>query len=301
MEKNNMKNVKYTDSINFRCLEHLRETSLDLSLVHTGREHCKPYHVFSGVREEYIIHFVLDGAGFFSVNGNTWTLTPGQMFLIYPGDAVTYGADETTPWTYAWIGFKGMRADTILRQCGFSQNQRVLPFPNEDLIRNCIGDMLDHKALSFSDNLYRESCLMRILSVLAAFQEERATLETKKKYGYSTSTYTELAIGYIRGMYMHGITVGDIAENVGISRAHLNQSFQKELGLSAQKFLIDFRMHRAANYLASTALSVKEISNMVGYEDQLTFSKAFKKKFGMSPLNYRTHTDKMDKFDEKQI
>lgn len=100
---------------------------------------------------------------------------------------------------------------------------------------------------------------------------------------------------------MHGITVSDIAENVGISRAHLNQSFQKELGLSAQKFLIDFRMHRAANYLASTALSVKEISNMVGYEDQLTFSKAFKKKFGMSPLNYRTHTDKMDKFDEKQI
>lgn len=101
-----MNNVKYTDSINFRCLEHLRETSLDISLIHTGREHCKPYHVFSGVREEYIIHFVLDGSGFFSVNGNTWALTPGQMFLIYPGEAVTYGADEITPWTYAWIGFK---------------------------------------------------------------------------------------------------------------------------------------------------------------------------------------------------
>lgn len=296
-----MKNVKYTDSINFRCLEHLRETSLDLSLVHTGREHCKPYHVFSGIREEYIIHFVLDGSGFFSVNGNTWTLTPGQMFLIYPDEAVTYGADETTPWSYAWVGFKGFRADKLLHQCGFSHNKRILPSPETEVVNSLIDDMLDHRAMTPAGDLYRESCLLRTLSVLTSKHQEETALETKKKYTYSTGIYTELAVNYIKNMYMHGITVGDIAENVGISRAHLNQSFQKELGLSAQKFLIDFRMHRAANYLASTPLSVKEISNLVGYEDQLTFSKAFKKKFGMSPLNYRTHTDKMDKFDEKQI
>lgn len=298
-----MNNVKYTDSINFRCLEHLRETSLDLSLVHTGREHCKPYHVFSGVREEYIVHFVLDGSGFFSVNGHTWTLMPGQMFLIYPGEAVTYGADETNPWSYAWIGFNGIRADTILRQCGFSLTKRILPSPDSESVKICVEQMMDHKALTFADDLYRESCLLRILSVMAKQHMEQESLveNKKKKYAYSTSIYTELAIGYIKHMYMHGITVSDVAENVGVSRAHLNQSFQKELGLTAQKFLIDYRMHKAANYLVSTALSVKEISSMVGYEDQLTFSKAFKKKFGMSPQNYRTHTDKMDKFDEKQI
>ena len=31
-----MRNVKYTDSVTFRCLEHLRETSLDISLIHAG-------------------------------------------------------------------------------------------------------------------------------------------------------------------------------------------------------------------------------------------------------------------------
>ena len=40
-----MRNVKYTDSVTFRCLEHLRETSLDISLIHAGREHCKPSHI----------------------------------------------------------------------------------------------------------------------------------------------------------------------------------------------------------------------------------------------------------------
>ena len=51
----------------------------------------------------------------------------------------------------------------------------------------------------------------------------------------------------------------------------------------------------------STSKSIKEVSNSVGYEDQLVFSKAFKKKFGMSPKNYKTHKEMMDKFNEKQI
>ena len=60
-------------------------------------------------------------------------------------------------------------------------------------------------------------------------------------------------------------------------------------------------MHKAASLLVSTSLSVKEIANNVGYEDQLVFSKAFKKKFGMSPKNYKTHKEMMDKFNEKQV
>ena len=124
-----MPNVKYTDSATFRCLENLKEGSLDISLIHTGKEHCTPGHICSFPRTEFIIHFVLDGTGFYSAGGQTWSLTPGQMFLIYPDEPVTYGADETYPWTYAWIGFKGIRANSLVKQCGFSRNQPVLPSP----------------------------------------------------------------------------------------------------------------------------------------------------------------------------
>lgn len=57
--------------------------------------------------------------------------------------------------------------------------------------------------------------------------------------------------------------------------------------MSIQQCLISFRMHKAANLLVSTTLTIKEISNETGYTDQLTFSKAFKKKFGVSPTQYR--------------
>ena len=71
--------------------------------------------------------------------------------------------------------------------------------------------------------------------------------------------------------------------------------------MSIQKFLIDFRMHKAASLLVGTADTVKEISMAVGYEDQLTFSKAFKKKFGVSPKYYREHKSTAIHYSEKQL
>ena len=50
-----MPNVKYTDSATFRCLENLKEGSLDISLIHTGKEHCTPGHICSIPRDEFFI------------------------------------------------------------------------------------------------------------------------------------------------------------------------------------------------------------------------------------------------------
>ena len=52
-----MKTVKYTKEDKFQCLEDLRESSSELTLIHMGRETCLPYHAFSGIRDEYILHF----------------------------------------------------------------------------------------------------------------------------------------------------------------------------------------------------------------------------------------------------
>ena len=297
-----MPNVKYTDSATFRCLENLKEGSLDISLIHTGKEHCTPGHICSIPRDEFIIHFVLDGAGFYSAGGQTWSLTPGQMFIIYPNEPITYGADETHPWTYAWIGFRGIRAHALARECGFSKNQLVLPSPDQKLILKYIDKMLSHKQLSKANDLRRQAYLILLLAELAEHHEKLAVQNRKPlKYAYSTSVYVELAMEYIQETYHQGIGISDIADNIGISRAYLNSAFQKELGMSAQNFLINYKMHKAANLLVSTSKSVKEVSNSVGYEDQLVFSKAFKKKFGMSPKNYKTHKEMMDKYNEKQL
>lgn len=289
-----MDTVKYTNSVDFKCLEDLRETSMELSMVHMGKEECKPYHAFSGTRSEYIIHFILSGRGFYSADGSTWPLGPGQMFLIFPDEPVVYCADTNDPWTYAWVGFRGLRADTILKHCGFSKKRLILPAPSLDDYMNCFDDLFEHVSLSFSNELYRESILLKLLALLSDHHTRLLLDGRQEQNNYGDNAYVNLAIDYINEMYMQGIGVSDIADHIRITRSHLNHAFQKELNISVQKFLIDFRMHKAANLLVSTTMSVKEISNAVGYRDQLVFSKAFKNKFGMSPKIYRDHTDELE-------
>lgn len=184
-------------------------------------------------------------------------------------------ADSNNPWSYVWIGFKGIRVDTILKNCGFSKNCLTLPAPAPTEYMTCFDDLFEHRNAGFSDNLYRESILLKLFAILANHHAAHTHKDNHEQTGYSDNTYVNLAIDYINKTYMQGIGVSDIAGSIGISGAHLNHIFQQELNISIQNFLIDFRMHKAANLLVSTVIPIKEVSNRVGYNDQLVFSKAF--------------------------
>jgi len=162
-----MQNVKYISGDNFQYLENERDSSMELVLVNMGKEVCKPYHAVSAYREEYIIHFIISGTGFFSAGGRTWTLTPGQMFLIYPNEPIVYCPDKNDPWIYAWIGFRGLRADSILKKCGFSHERLVLPAPPPEEYMGCFDEFFNHITPDYANSLYRESLLLKLLSILA--------------------------------------------------------------------------------------------------------------------------------------
>ena len=282
-----MRKATFYSGSSHQVLEGLAEPSLELTLVHVGTEECRPFHIISEPRSEYIIHFILSGAGFYSARGNTWPLRSGQMFLVHPGEPIVYGSDRNTPWSYAWIGFKGMRAESILKQCGFSKNTLIQSLSDPLGVQGCIRDIMDHRSLSASDMLYREASMIRLFSLLAKEHESR-TGNNGLDRSSPDSIYVELACGHIQEMYMHSsFGVEDVAGHLGIPRARLNRAFQKELKLSVQQYLIDCRMHQASSLLSNTPLSVKEIAAQVGYSDQLVFSKAFKKYFGVSPKGYR--------------
>ena len=282
-----MKNATFFSSNSCQVLEGLVEPSLELTLVHVGIEECKPFHIVSDPRTEYIIHFVLSGAGFYSARGTTWSLQAGQMFLIVPGEPIVYGPDANNPWTYCWIGFKGMRAESILKKCGFTQTSPVVSLSETQGILACIQEIIGCRSLAASDMLSREASMIRLFSLLAG-NYENATGDRGLDASSPDALYARLGQEYIKEIYKHhSISVEDIASHIGITRARLNRAFQKELKTSVQQYLIECRLRHAASLLKETPLSVKEITWQSGYSDQLVFSAAFKKKYGLSPTAYR--------------
>lgn len=99
--------------------------------------------------------------------------------------------------------------------------------------------------------------------------------------------YIKEALSYIEQNFQNDISVEGIAGVCGINRSYFGKIFKQRLGKSPQEFLLNYRMIKATELLKLTTLSVGDVSKAVGYENQLHFSRAFKKIYGVSPREWR--------------
>lgn len=91
---------------------------------------------------------------------------------------------------------------------------------------------------------------------------------------------------YLEDNYMHRLTLASISANVNLSSSYLCRVFRSEVGTSITSYLNNLRIRKAATLIKESKFSLKEISVMVGIDDQLYFSRLFKKCMGISPSEY---------------
>ena len=88
--------------------------------------------------------------------------------------------------------------------------------------------------------------------------------------------YVIRAVEFIQRNYCNPVKVTDVADYVCINRSYLYTLFENSMGMSPQQFLTTYRITKAAELLAVTALPVESIALSCGYNDPLVFTKAFK-------------------------
>lgn len=75
---------------------------VSLSVYNVGYQLCDAgYQWGPGIRDHYLIHYVISGKGTYEVNNETHSLSAGDAFLVYPNTEIIYRADTKTPWEYA--------------------------------------------------------------------------------------------------------------------------------------------------------------------------------------------------------
>jgi len=83
------------------------------------------------------------------------------------------------------------------------------------------------------------------------------------------------------------LTVDDLAEAAGLSRAHFSREFRRAYGESPYTYLLTRRLERAAAMLRNTDRTVTEICFAVGLSSLGSFTTTFTRTYGMSPTAYR--------------
>lgn len=256
----------------------------DLNMYRCGIEDCSGGHSWGpAVRDHYIIHYILGGKGVFQVNGIQYALEKGDGFLICPDTVVFYQADASEPWSYAWVGFHGLKAEAYLKQAGFGSQSPLFRYDRDNFLKDCLMRMIETKNLTKGREIRLLGLLYEFLSQLMEASEKHS-LEKSSDRG---EEYVKKAVNFIRMNYSRRTSVAEIAHNTGLDRSYLYSLFKEYLNSSPQDYLIGFRMDKACELMRGFNLSIGEIARSVGYDDPLVFSKVFKKVKGKSPREFR--------------
>lgn len=301
------KKVGLTRTEKYTALEDLQQAQkltrvTPINLDYCGREQCLPGYSFGPfVRVSYVIHIVVSGKGrLMKSGGAVHEVHAGQAFLIYPKEELVYQADQIHPWEYMWIGFHGFEAEEMMNRIGFQPKKPVITCPNLNSLQKAMERMLDVRELTYKNELYRMSALYYILALLMENRKEEDSLSGLKKESENLDqVYVQMAVDLLLGSYKRKVKVTDVAKAIGISRNYLTTIFKKEMNVSPQEFLINYRMEKAASLLTNTKEQVHVIGAEVGYSDSLAFSKAFRTHYGMSPTEYREHPPHLQTYTEK--
>lgn len=96
------------------------------------------------------------------------------------------------------------------------------------------------------------------------------------------------AVSIIHTRYGESLSIGSVAEGMGINPAYLGQLVRMHVGVTFHRLLQDTRLEHASLLLRQTTLSISQIALEVGIRDVEYFSRQFRDRVGMSPLAYRS-------------
>lgn len=98
-------------------------------------------------------------------------------------------------------------------------------------------------------------------------------------------------VKYINENFKSEIYLDNVASRFDMTPKYFSYYFKKELNVGFSEYLTNLRIEEAKRLLLKTKMSIAEIVNEIGYQNNITFNTAFKKKTGMSPSQYRKNSN----------
>ena len=198
---------------------------------------------------------------------------PGNIILLPKGSSYIYTAVTDTPCEYISVKF----------EADFSEaTPSYYPFEGFHEADEFINNLTDLWKFGGQSEHYR--CYSVFYNLLAYIENlEKMSYIDKKK-----SAIIFPAVSYLKKhIYDCDLKAEILPQLCGISGTYFRKIFQANYSVTPQKYILSKRLAHAKNIIDNGDYdTISEIAASVGYSDPLYFSRAFKKKYGISPSQY---------------
>lgn len=221
--------------------------------------------------------YVLNGSGMTNINGKSFSFNSGTLFLCTNTDF-----HEIFPNQECSILDIHVKTDWIEPELLHNLSNAVLIPDYNNVPIDRIN--YEYKVHSNKSDMYLKHLISSVLidCIRRSRPDEDVDLYTK------FSTPIGKALQMIHSRFSENISLDEVAEAVELSPNYFSTKFHNEVKLPFQNYLLNKRLDAARKYLIATHCSVTDLCFFCGFNNYVNFSKAFKKKYGMSPTQYRT-------------
>ena len=149
-----------------------------------------------------------------------------------------------------------------------------------------LNDLEVSQMMGNASPMYLEAKVTECLSLFMREPEGKEPVNAKI-VGFSDRDKIYQARDIICSEYLNPPSLHDLALRVGTNECTLKAGFKEAFRTTVFNYLFDYRMNIAIHYLLDTNKSIGEVAGLVGYEHQAHFCTAFKRKFNVTPSEYR--------------
>ena len=230
------------------------------------------------IHEDIELIYVKKGGGVACCDGMKYTLAENSFFLAFPNQVHHYSECVEGEYIVLIIKPSDLLSYSNVFQEGIPESA-MWYFAEQDNKEVPLLEMaLDEFVLNGHSTILE--------AYLTAFFGKLLRHYTIEKCRETNDTVSHI-LRYCAEHYKENITVNDVAEALCISRSSISHIFSSRLAMNFCDYINSLRLLDAEKMLKSTRYSMTEISYMSGFGTIRTFNRAFAKRYGVSPSEYR--------------
>jgi AraC family transcriptional regulator of arabinose operon len=240
---------------------------------HHGRGRANPIR-------QLVVIVCARGQGWCETSAGRFPVQAGQMVLLPPGEPHSYGADDSDPWTLWWAHVDGELVADFVAIAGLTPSTVVRTVPDMYGTVGLITEII--RSMEYDET---DASLLRAGG--AAWHLLSSVASSRAVTVGGTDDAIGRAVAYLREHVNRRVNVPELAAMAGMSPSYFAALFKRFTGVPAITYQTRLRMASARDLLDTTARSIEDVSQAVGYDDSFYFARQFKRIHGVTPSAYR--------------